>query len=63
MKYRIILKAGYYSTWFDFDDIGEAGEFAKQMLIHQAPSEDTGKGTSMRIEVINEESDEEEVTP
>ena len=55
MKYRIILKVGYYSTWFDFDDIEAAGEFAKTILLHQVQNEDTEKGTSVKIEVIREE--------
>lgn len=53
MKYRIILKVGYYSTWFDFDDIGEAWEFAKQMLIHHVPNEDTEKIATVKIEIVS----------
>ena len=61
MKYRIVLKVRYYSTWFDFDDIEAAGEFAKTILTHQVPNEDSEDENFVSIEVINEESDEEEV--
>lgn len=40
MIYRVILKVGYYENWFDFDTIGDAGIFAKSVLMHNVPNED-----------------------
>jgi hypothetical protein len=51
--YRVIIAVRYADAWFDFDSIEEAGEFAKQVLTHLTPNEDTKKRTSVSIEVID----------
>lgn len=43
LKYRVIVKVSYYETWFEFDDAEEACEFAKSVMLHQVPNEDTKK--------------------
>lgn len=53
MIYRVILSVGYNKAWFDFSSIEEAGEFAKEILVHQTPDEDSYKRGSVRIEVID----------
>lgn len=53
MKYRVIVAVGYNKAWFDFDTIEEAGEFAKTVLIHQTPNEDTTKKDHVRLEIID----------
>lgn len=53
MKYRIIITVGYNKAWFDFDTIEEAGEFAKTVLIHQSPNEDTTKKDHVSLEIID----------
>ena len=59
MKYRVILKVSYNEAWFDFDTIEEAGEFAKTVLVHQSDSNDSKRKSSIRIDVINPEAEEE----
>lgn len=59
MKYRVILKVSYNEAWFDFDTIEEAGEFAKTVLVHQSDSDDSKRKSSIRIDVINTEAEEE----
>lgn len=63
MKYRVIVKIGYHEAWFDFEDMADAGEFAKTVLTHQAPNEDTRYKTSVNILVVKDgeaaEEDEE----
>lgn len=53
MKYRVILEVGYNTTWFDFDDIESAGEFAKTILMHQVDNEDTRHKEKVRLEIID----------
>lgn len=62
MIYRVVVKIGYNVAWFDFNTIEEAGEFAKTVLVHQTPNEDTTKKDSIRIDVIDPtiKSEEEE---
>ena len=59
MNYRVVLKVSYNEAWFDFDTIEEAGEFAKTILVHQTNSEDSRKKSSVKIDVINPEAEEE----
>ena len=59
MIYRVIIKISYTVAYFDFDNIQEAGEFAKTALIHQTKSPDTEKGTYISIKVIKEGEDAE----
>ena len=64
MKYRVILEVGYNTAWFEFDDIVDAGNFEKTLLIHQVANEDTKHKSKIRLEVIdttiekNEEEDD-----
>ena len=61
MKYRVVFAIGYLDAWFEFDTIGEAGEFAKQILIHQVPSKDTAdRKTHVTIEVVDVKAEEAE---
>lgn len=53
MIYRIILSIGYNKAWFDFNNIEEAGEFAKTILTHQSANEDRTKRDSVRLEIID----------
>lgn len=53
MKYRVILKVNYYEAWFEFDNIEDAGEFAKTILTHQVESEDNKRKSTIRLEVID----------
>ena len=53
MIYRVIVKIGYNTAWFDFDTLEGAGEFAKTVLIHQVKNEDTRKTDHIRLEVID----------
>lgn len=46
MIYRVILKIGYYSNWFDFDDSDEAVNFAVCALKHNVPNEDRNNSLS-----------------
>ena len=64
MKYRVILEVGYNTAWFEFEDITDAGEFAKTLLMHQVSNEDTKHKSKIRLEIIdatiekNEEEDD-----
>lgn len=40
MKYRVILKVGYYERWFEFDTVDSAAYFAKDLLSANVPNED-----------------------
>ena len=53
MKYRVILEVGYNTAWFDFDDIADAGDFAKTLLMHQVANEDTKHKTKIRLEIVD----------
>lgn len=59
MKYRVILKVSYNEAWFDFDTIEEAGEFAKIVLVHQIESPDSKKKSTIRVEIIDPTTEEE----
>ena len=53
IKYRVIIKVGYYATWFDFDSADQACNFATSALTHMVPNEDNSKKTSINIQVID----------
>lgn len=53
MIYRVIVSVGYNKACYDFDTIEEAGDFARTILIHQTPNDDTIKKNSVRVEVID----------
>lgn len=59
MKYRVIFKVSYNEAWFEFETIEEAGEFAKTILVHQIESSDSRRKSSIRVEIINPEVEEE----
>lgn len=52
IMYRVTIKISYYEAWFEFEDLNEAGEFAKTILAHQIENEDTKKKTQVNISVI-----------
>lgn len=60
MKYRVIYEVGYCTTWFEFDSIEVAGDFAKTMLIHQVPNKDTGRKMHVDIQVVDKKAKKEE---
>ena len=62
MKYRVILKVGYNEAWFEFNEIQDAGEFAKSILMYHVDCEDTKRKSSVRIDMIDTtiESEEDE---
>jgi hypothetical protein len=60
MKYRLILKVGYYEAWFEFDSIREAGAFAEAILVHQIPNEDTNKKIYITVQVVDKNAESEE---
>ena len=53
IKYRVIIKVGYYATWFDFDSANPACDFATSALTHMVPNEDNSKKTSINIQVVD----------
>lgn len=58
MIFRVVIKVGYYETWYEFESMGEAGAFAQTVLTHQVDSEDTARSLSVRIDVIANEKGE-----
>lgn len=53
MIYRVLLYVGYNEAWFDFDNMIEARDFSRQILVHQSENEDTRKKYSVTIKVID----------
>ena len=53
MIYRVILEVGYNDAWFDFDDISEAGDFARTILTHQSENDDTRNKRTVSIKLID----------
>lgn len=62
IKYRVYVKVSYNTAYFDFDDIQEAGDFAKTILTHHTPNDDSRDFDGVKIEVIDisKESEDEE---
>lgn len=60
IMYRITIKISYYEAWFEFEDLNEAGEFAKTILSHQVENEDVKKKTHVNISVVAYEAEKEE---
>lgn len=58
--YRVVLKVGYNTAFFDFADNKAACEFAGTAMIHSVANEDTHKATYIAVEIINPEEEEEE---
>ena len=57
--YRVVLKVGYSSAFFDFKDSAKACEFAGTAILHSVANNDTRKATYVAVEVINPEESEE----
>lgn len=53
MIYRVILHVGYNEAWFDFEDMNEAGDFARTILTKHQENEDTRKRNTVTIKVID----------
>ena len=60
IKYRVILKVGYSSAWFEFNDGERATEFAKTALESMVANEDTGRKTFVSIEVFDKDLEKAE---
>ena len=60
MKYRVVLKVGYTSAWFDFADAQTACNFAETALIHWINGEDDKKRNSVSLKIMNETETAEE---
>ena len=67
MIYRVIMRVSYHEALFDFDNIEEAGDFCKALLVHNVDGEDAKRKHSVSMEIIdptfvenNNEEDEEE---
>ncbi len=58
--YRVAIKISYYEAWFEFEDLDDAGEFAKMILTHQVENDDTKKKTQVNIRAIVRGDKEEE---
>lgn len=60
IMYRVAIKISYYEAWFEFEDLDDAGEFAKMILTHQVENDDTKKKTQVNIRAIVSGDKEEE---
>lgn len=63
IKYRVILKIGYYEAVYEFDTAEEAGWFASTALMHQIPSEDnrsTPAFVTMKAVDVEKEKEEDD---
>lgn len=61
IKYRVVLKVGYYESWFEFNGAKDATNFATEALQHMVSTEDTTKKESIILQVVNTEAEHEEV--
>ena len=62
MKYRVILKIGYYENWFEFDDVLDASKFARTVIESNVPNDDSqNKRTEVIIKVIETADTDDEV--
>lgn len=59
--YRVAIKISYYEAWFEFEDLDDAGAFAKMILTHQVENDETKKKTQVNIRAIVCGDKEEEV--
>lgn len=60
IKYRTIIKIGYYEAWYEFDDAEDAVTFAKTLLEHQVDNEDSKKKTRITLQVVDTEAEKME---
>ena len=60
MVYRVILKMGYYTSYFEFTESVEAVLFAQTALSHMVDSEDTKKKFMVMMEIVDPELEAKE---
>lgn len=60
MVYRVVLKVGYNTAWFEFADAVEAVSFAQNALVHMVGCDDTKKKSSIILEVVDPELEAKE---
>ena len=60
MIYRVVLKVGYYSTYFEFKSSKDACDFASAALEHMVSNEDTDKATFVTLQVVDAEAEKKE---
>ena len=60
MKYRVVIKVGYQTAFFEFETGVEACDFATAALSHSVKNEDSDKPTYVCIDVIDPEAEGEE---
>ena len=51
--YRVILKVGYYDTYFDFDCAKGATDFAAMALVHAVGNDRNDDDPKIAISIIN----------
>ena len=60
MIYRVVLKVGYYSTYFEFKSSKDACDFAGAALEHMVSNEDTDNATFVTLQVVDAEAEKKE---
>ena len=58
--YRVVIKVGYYSAYFEFDTPEKACRFATSALTHNVSNEDTSKKSSITLEIVDSELEAKE---
>jgi len=58
--YRVILKVGYYESWFEFTNSLDAMDFATAAMKHMVSNEDTKRKTYITVHVVNKDLEDEE---
>ena len=61
IKYRVVLKVGYYESWFEFEEAKDATKFATEALQHMVSTEDTKKTGSIIMQIVDTKEENEEV--
>lgn len=61
IKYRVILKVGYYESLYEFENAEDAAKFATSALQHMVSTEDTDKRTFVNMQVVDIEAEKQEV--
>ena len=52
IKYRVIIKVSYNESWFEFDTMEKACEFASTALTSMVDSEDQSAENIIRIDLV-----------
>ena len=60
MIYKVVLTVGYNEAHFEFNNIEDAGEFAKTILTHSVKSKDSSRKTSVDIRAYSGDATEDE---